>query len=249
MKTSRPLIESTQFSDVLNYVDNDTVVLLDVDNTLIEPATNVGTIAWLDHYVTKLMEKGMDKIAAVKKVYKLWLPLQYKITVKTVEKDISRVINQLHASGIKTMGLTARGFGMAEQTDKQLKSVDIVLENNTLHDDKIVFSEGEGFYKGVLSIFPGENKGKHLLAFFEHINNFPKKVLFVDDKDFFIEEVGVALKRLNIDFTGIRYGGADDSFKTVDLQKADEELVMYLGNDVKIDELFLPEQQQDMVQK
>lgn len=224
------IIETKKISDILQYADSDTLVLLDVDQTLIEPASHVGGSAWFDHITEKLQASGVDEKEAIEKVYDVWMRLQDVLPIRLVEAETPSVVKQLHDKQIKTVGLTARGFMLADLTNKTLKSVGIHLDAHTIHDEKIELTKHVGFYNGVLSIEPYGNKGERLISFFEKINYLPKKVLFVDDFRFFLEQASQVLRLKNIQFTGVRYGGSDDNRLTFDPAIADQELRDFLAS-------------------
>lgn len=218
------ILESKNITDVLHYVDSDTLVIFDVDNTLIESATAVGGTAWFDYMLARLLQQGFSRDDAVKKLYRAFVTVQGFVNMKPVEENTVSVVQRLHGLGIKTLGLTARGFMVARETDRQLKAVGISLDKNTLYDEEIVFAEHDGFLKGVLFVKPFTDKGEKLFTFFERIKYQPKKVLFVDDMSHFLGEVSTVLAAKKIPFTGIRYGATDSRMVSFNGAKADEEL-------------------------
>lgn len=226
------ITETNKFSDILKYADEETLVLLDVDNTLIEPISYVGGVAWFDYMMAKMKKRGIPEEDVIHKTSFLWVRLQQFVKVRTVEEAIPSVIKTLHKKNIKTMGLTARSFLVSRITDQQLKSVDISLQDNTICGKEIIFTDHAGFYNGVLSIEPFGSKGERLLQFLKKIDYETKKVLFVDDLSSFVEDVGTTLsetslsKGKKIHFKGIRYGGADDQEIRFNPARADEELLM-----------------------
>ena len=130
------------------------------------------------------------------------------------------------------MGLTGRPFLMHEKTFDQLNSIQVFLNKNTVYDDKVILDSHVGFYKGVLSVEPYNNKGKKLLEFFEKINYTPKAVIFVDDELHYVEDVRQTMKERNISFIGFRYGAADDTVFSFDPARAADELdLIFKGTD------------------
>jgi len=55
------VFESDQMKDILPQVEEGTWVLLDVDNTLIEASTQLGSAQWRDHIRSKARAVGYDK--------------------------------------------------------------------------------------------------------------------------------------------------------------------------------------------
>lgn len=218
------IVESNKIVDLLDYVDEETLVLLDIDNTLIESMQHVGSVAWFSYMLDKLENTGLDTKEAINRIYPVWLELQYAVQVRTVEKDTASVVKQLHNQGIKTMGLTARGFDLGKRTVEQLNSVEIFIENNTIYHKKVELDTLSGFVDGILFMNPEGDKGERLFQFLDKINFSLKKVVFVDDSPFFIDGVKSFFVEKKIPFIGIRYGGADARLKTFSPAHADDEL-------------------------
>jgi phosphoserine phosphatase len=225
MLKNKNITETKKIIDVFNYVDSETLVLFDVDNTLIEPTSYIGSSTWFSYIVKKTLDRGMEFKEVIDRLIPIFVELQHIISVKPVEAQTAMVVKKLHKQNIKTMGLTARNFILSKRTDEQLRYVDISLDSNTIYDGEIIFSEEVGFYRGVLSIEPFGNKGARLFQLFEKINYWPKKVVFVDDTREFLDGVSDMLAEQNIDFTGLRYGATDGQITAFDPARADQELV------------------------
>ena len=226
------ILESKDIADVLSYADLETLVIFDVDNTLLEPTQLIGGTAWFGHMLEKFQARGMNEQEAIKQAYVVWIQLQQVIKIKTVEKQTASVVKQLHEKNIKTMGLTARGFALAHRTSEQLYSLGISLDANTIYQDDVILDESAGFVKGTLFLDPAGNKGERLFQFFDKINYEPPKILFVDDMPEFMESVHDAVVAKEIPFVGLRYGVADDRSLTFEPARADEELkAAFLGTE------------------
>jgi len=218
------VIESNRISDVLHHADEKTLVIFDVDNTLIMPETHVGGSAWFMHMIQMFCDKGLSEQEAIEKVYEFFVQLQHFIPIKMVEYDTADVIQKLHARAVKTLGLTGRGFSLSRQTVAQLQSVNISIGTNTIHDKEIVFNARVGFFNGILSLNADGDKGECLIALFEKIDYWPERVVFVDDLRYYIDDVYNVLVPRKIPFIGIRYGAADEQHIKFDPARADDEL-------------------------
>lgn len=221
------ILESKNISSVLDYVDKNTLVIFDIDNTLIESSHHVGNVAWLAHIMDKLVKKGLNRKEAIGKQYQLWRDLQKSISVKLVDPDSISVLNNLHDSDIKTIGLTGRGADISDRTEEQLKSVGISLSRKTIHDQEVELDKLARFMKGVLSLEFDGHKGKRLVDLFSRLKFVPKRVLFVDDKRHHLEDVKDVLIKSGIPFKGIRYGGADEQEQSFNPDKARDELLRF----------------------
>ena len=216
------IVKTNKINDVLNYIDQDTLAIFDVDNTLIEPSISVGGVAWFEHHMKRLQKNGLPEKEAIKQIYTIWSELQHIVGIRAVEETTAQVIAQLHERQIKTMGLTARGFTLSRRTTEQLFGVGIALHDNTLHDKEIVLDKPHvGFYQGILSIPPYGNKGTWLRTFFDKIRYWPKKVIFVDDHRPYLAEVQSVFDEQKIAFTGFHYGAAQDRTVKFDPARVD----------------------------
>lgn len=220
------IIESTKITDLLDHIDQDTLVLLDLDNTLIEPTASIGGSVFFIKTYEKLVKRGLSKDEAMESVYAVWRQLQHMINVRTVEKDTKKVVDDIQNMGIKVMGLTGRGFIIAEPTIKLLDSVGIRLDKNTIHHERVKLSELNGFFEGVLFSRPDGNKGRSLVEFFDKIKYEyrDKKLLFVDDEHNYINGFVDYMENAKVNFKCIRYGAADKNHEHFDPAVAEKEL-------------------------
>lgn len=224
IKARPSVIESNKIEDVLVHADEKTLVLFDVDNTLIEPVEDVGNTAWFKYVFKKFLARGLTEEQAGMKIYALWTKLSDFYNYKLVEEKTSAVVKQLQEKKIKTMGLTARGFDIAAATTKHLASVDISFHPSPIHNQEVSLDKFVGFSKGTLFSWVVGGKGASLLKFFERIKFEPEKILFIDDDPRYLDEVQRALGAKNIPFKGIRYGGADLQHERFNPARAEEEI-------------------------
>ena len=203
------VIESKKIADILNYVDDETLLILDVDNTLIEPVNYVGGSTWFLHMLKSFASRGIGESEAVKSIYPLFVQLQYVIKIKTVELETCDVVKQAQKIGAKTLALTWRGDILVTRTVEQLAAIGINLGKQTIHDKELFVEKTFGFTDGVLSVNPGNDKGSSLKKFLHMVDYVPNKILIVDDSAMFVEDVRSTLEQEKIPFTCIRYGGAD----------------------------------------
>lgn len=152
----------------------------------------------------------------LKKTYNYFCTMQEEdiVKIQTVEPDTSNLIEDLQKNEITVMGLTGRGWRLKECTHKQLSSVGILMNKNTI-SEKEYLDENGGFANGFLFLNPSTlkpNKGAILCRFFDSINYVPKKIVFVDDNFEFLQSVqdGLAKKYPDVEFKGIHYCKTQD---------------------------------------
>lgn len=222
------IVETNRFDDILTYINqvspHKTIVVCDLDNTLIIPCELLGSVAWAEYLQHQLQSKGVSKKDSEVIEHILWKTIQPHIEVKTVDPKTSEVINELKKRQIPILGLTARFPEDSWFTFAQLQSVDIDL---SLQKDLPQVSlqlplEPYALYeKGVLFSTTINKKSAVFIKFLELHKMDLGCVIFLDDKLHHVEDVENACKKLGIECIGVRFSGADEYFKTFNSSKAD----------------------------
>lgn len=207
--------ESNSFADLLKEATSETLVLCDVDNTLIESTLHLGSAQWRKHLRNKM--EGFDNTEVL--VEKFWRFVQPLIPVKPVDAQTIDVIETLKASNITVLGLTGRDPVEAEHTEDQLEEQGIVLSN--FHEGIELHTSNPALYQNSV-IYAGDNtKAEALFAFFKQTGYMPKKILFIDDRKDQIHDLEKCVEARGIAFVGIRFSGADARVKEFDPHVAD----------------------------
>jgi hypothetical protein len=231
LKNMSKIIESNKISDVLKYVDEKTLVLFDIDNTLIWSVEEFGSLEWSTHTSGRLCKNGMSLDEAITKTCTIFLQIHDLISFRTIEPDTISVLDELDKKNISNMALTKRVFWLNTPTIKQLSSVGIDFSKNPLHEKEIIFDDTFGFDKGVLYSGLYEEKGDALIKLLEKIDHKSDNILFVDDSDNHAREVYETLNSYGIPTTCIRYGAADHRSVTFDPAQAEQELLKVIGQE------------------
>lgn len=195
------------------YLDEDTVVLFDLDNTIMETAQTLGSDQWFIyrwHYYENL---GHRSSSAFENALAEWTAIQNLTKVRLVEKEIASMIADMQASGQVLMGLTTRGMSMALRTIEQLKTLQVDLSKTAPVQEEILFNLERGvlFRHGIL-FTAGTSKGEAFYSFFK--DHFPKRVVFIDDKEKYLRDVEKFCDRMQIPFVGLRYSFLDEKVKS-----------------------------------
>ncbi len=200
--------ESDSIRDILKHIDPETLFILDIDHTIIEPVQSIGSTHWERHLAKKLMDSGYTYHEACIRAFHQWRTIQHLTQVRPVEESIYEFHDFLKSSKIETMGLTSRDSTLSDLTFEQLASVQL--------GDVFSFQkpcvELQGNYpcqytKG--AIFCGFNKKDHGLdLFLSHIDFKPSKIVFVDDQSSHIDELGDLSEMLKIDYVGMKYNAS-----------------------------------------
>lgn len=207
------IIEVTHFDEIKEHLTSDTLIILDIDNTLITPIQEVGTDQWFCHRRDWYEIQGRTSSEALELALAEWEAIQNITQVKAVEAQTPEIVQNLQKH-FPVMGLSTRGLALATRTVYQLKDIgmDLSISAPSKEDVPLLNPQAILFRKGIL-FTSGTHKGKALLKLFEKLNFHPKRVVFINDKATNLREVEVACEERKIPFTGLRYGFLDDKVK------------------------------------
>lgn len=204
------------FAEVdFNAIDRDTLVVFDVDETLIQP---------VDMYY---INEGSPQAQAVKKKLieghpeiKDWDEYM-DILIKQVQRPLLEPmviakINALQKIGVIVIAVTAMNTGKYGQYDRlerwryeHLGSFGFEGSFNDLIIDFEMNNKKPVFYKGILAT-DTLLKGPVLFAFLDRINHRPKKIIMFDDSKEYLESVAEESKKHGVKFQGYWYKGAHE---------------------------------------
>lgn len=201
------IIETAHVADAIQFIDEDTWFLVDLDNTLFEGKQALGHTEWFYDKAYQMMKNGMTLDEATRECYPEWIEVQKVCSVKPVEESFIPALIKLQQCGVVVMGLTHRQPSISDSTIRQINSLGFSFTSTspTLNVFSVPSTTPTLFTQGVL--FTGEfnKKGETFIGFLSLINKTPEKVVFIDDKRKHVEEVESALAHLGIDCVGIHY--------------------------------------------
>lgn len=203
------IVEAAHFSDILKHVQDNSLVILDIDDTLLLPVQTLGTDVWYQARLKKYEAMG-DKEWALDKALAEWEAVRHLTGVKAVEEGTDQIIEQLQQRKITVMALTTQGLTLATRTCNQLRSLHIDMTKTPPSDRDHYFMNGKGvlYRQGVL-FTSGSPKGQALLKLLELAAFVPKHVVFINDKATHLKEVEASLLAQGIPFIGLRYSYGD----------------------------------------
>lgn len=204
------LREIASIKEIQPKLEPGTLVVFDVDNTLLQPAGNLGSDQWYD-YLIKAIARDDAKLTpeqAEAKAGAVWSRTLAAVTPVPVEGLEPAFVAAIQKRGLKVMALTAREPGHAEVTFKQLKAAGYDLAANAPYGKEYRRKDGGLYSRGVYLAGEGD-KGVFLAGFLKAAGLKPKAVVFVDDKLHHAKAVDAALAAAGIPVAAFRYGGAD----------------------------------------
>lgn len=218
------IIETKTIQTIIPLMDEDTWIVVDLDNTVFEGKQALGHTEWFyDKAYALIKETGITLEEATRACYPEWIEIQKVCPVKAVEEAFIPALKAAQQRHIVIMGLTHRQPSLADSTINQLHSLDWSFEPTApVKDSFVVPSSTPTIYtNGVL--FTGEynKKGAIFVRFLSMIGQKPKKILFIDDKRGHVEDVEQSAITQGIECIGVHYRAIEHVTKVYDPKIAD----------------------------
>jgi hypothetical protein len=214
------IIEMKHMREVSKYVDKNTLLIFDLDNTLIELPQHLGSEEWFYNTFQDYKKKKMSEEEALQNTLLKFFAVQHLSQVRIVEENSDKIIQDLQKKNFSIIGLTTRHMELSLCTAFQLESLNINLLKTSPSDKEVFFNNprsvlfknglGSVLFKNGILFTSGTDKGKALFTLLEKINYHPKKIVFVNDKLSHLKEVEIACENNKISFVGVRYSFLDD---------------------------------------
>jgi hypothetical protein len=205
------IVEVARFHEIARHINAETLIILDIDDTIIVPEQMVGCDDWFNLRCKKHEAAGMSKSAALEKALAEWESIRHITKMKTVEKETHTLIQCLQQKGHKIMGLTSQGLALATRTVQQLQENQVDLSATApTAEDYYVNLNGHSvlFRKGIL-FTSGKSKGESLFKFCDNFGLKPKRIVYIDDKAAHLASVETEAQKRGIEYIGLRYAYAD----------------------------------------
>lgn len=205
------IIETKNFKEISQYIKAETLVLLDIDDTLLIPVQTLGTDVWFMHRLKYHLQDKNDHTLALDKALAEWEAVRHLTNIKIVEEGSQDLIKEMQKNNIVVMGLTTQGLALATRTVVQLNSLDIDLSTTAPSHEDHYFMNGQNgvlYRQGVL-FTAGTSKGKALSKFLDIIDYHPKHIVFINDKKKHLQDVEQSFVSKEVNFIGLRYSYSD----------------------------------------
>lgn len=205
------IIETKHFHEIENYLEPETLLILDIDDTLLIPTQTLGTDVWFRYRLDQNKKIEPDFSKALHRAISEWEAIRHITKVKIVEEGTDEIIKKLQQKNIPIMALTTQGLELASCTVNHLHSLNIDLSKTAPSQDHHYFTNKQGIlYRYGILFTSGTQKGIALFKLLEQIDFKPKHIVFINDKDTHIREVEIIAEEKGIDFIGLRYSYCDD---------------------------------------
>ncbi len=217
------IIEASHFSELCDHIAPDTLILLDIDDTLLVPEQMLGCDEWFQTRFQKYQESEMDSSDALETALSEWEAVRHVTKMKIVEPGTEELVRDLQQKNYIVMGLTTQGLALATRTSQQLRANQIDLKKTApFKEDHYISLDGHGaLYRNGILFTAGGKKGEALFQLLEKNNFFPKRIVFINDKTTHLADVEETAERHNVEFVGLRYAYADIHKAAFSLDVAD----------------------------
>ncbi len=205
------IIETPHFHEITSYIDKDTLVLLDIDDTLLIPNQMLGCDEWFNYRWKKYIQEGLDSPSALEKSLAEWEAVRHLTKMTVVEPGTEKIVSNLQRERYTVMGLTTQGVALATRTSQQLKENGIDLSLAAPRkDDHYLTLQGHGvLYRNGILFTSGKPKGRALFMLCEKMGFSPKRIVFINDKATHLRDIEEEATKQGVEFIGLRYAYSD----------------------------------------
>lgn len=201
------IIKTTNIQSIREEITENTLVLFNIAEVLMDTETSLGTQAWRKFVRARLEPQLHDELT---------LFVFENVPPKCPEPSTPELINELQAKGVMTFAFTSRG--RHEWYGSQIPDIDLITEKlmlqigidfskTALNPKLSILPEvfADFFHAGVIYTTNTRDKGELLREILETTGYRPSKIIFVDDKVDSLVSVEATLESLGIPFVGYAY--------------------------------------------
>lgn len=219
------ILELGSFKDLQTHLTPDTLVILDIDDTLLIPPQMLGCDEWFNSRLKDHRAEGHSASEALEKSLAEWEGVRHLTKMEVVEPGSEVIVKTLQNQGYKVMGLTTQGLALATRTSQQLMQnhFDLKLTSPSTQDAYFNVNQHGVLWRNGILFTSGTPKGKALFALCDKIDYVPKRIVFVNDKKSHLAEVESEAIKRKVEFIGLRYSYSDARKKAFSKEIADYE--------------------------
>jgi len=217
------ILETNRLNSIFRHVKPTTLICLDLDNTTMEAAQEMGSNQWFEAQIPHYKDLGCSPEEALHLALNDWFSVVFVTKQNAVERRTARIIRELQDKRFHVMGLTTRSTPLDFATKRQLADIHIDLTRAAPTAQKIIFlNPREVMFEHGILFTSATHKGRALFQFLDRIKEeFPtekiQEVLFINDKESDLKQVQETCKEHGMSFKGLRYGATD--YRVKNLQK------------------------------
>lgn len=199
-------LTSEKINEILSHVKADSLLILDIDDTVGRVSQTIGLEAWFRFRIEQYAQEKHSSSQALSKAIELYnlaqLASRQMLPVDS-ENNIAPLIRELKKKGAKIIGLTARNDKLADKTIMLLETLGVAFSDDVLNKGTLIINGKEVIIKNGVIFASGNHKGLCLEHAREQghfaidIHSF-KDVSFVDDSEKNCRNVAESLTKIKI---------------------------------------------------
>lgn len=202
----KSIAEIYVLSELFSFITHDTVIFVDLDNTLIMPSDQsaLGSDQWFHAMINHFVNCGLPSSSVMQRVIQMRNDLFNHINFKSVEETTSLVFKTLRNHDIPCFIFTSRGSSVVDVTEDHLRSL---LLDVALNLDFVICRQEHraAYFKNGVIYCGGLDKGMVLRAFLEKYDVKKKRILCIDDNLKNLQAVDQWLVQSEFQFMGLQY--------------------------------------------
>lgn len=205
------IIEVGHFQEITSHLTPDTLILVDIDDTLLIPSQMLGCDEWFLYRWNKYQVEGMNFSRSLEKSLAEWEAVRHLTKMDLVEENCGVILQGLQKQGYHVMGLTSQGLALATRTSLQLQEHDIDFSISCpFSKGHYMELHGHGIlYRNGILFTSGKPKGEALFKFCEGVGYQPKRIVFINDKATHLADIEDTAIEKGVEFIGLRYAYSD----------------------------------------
>lgn len=245
-----PINDLSAIKQILESADNDTLVIFDVDDVLVQPADQIFQSKNKEYLLA--LDMALAKRTSTDKLEYLRAKIAFKQQEKLVDERVLELLAYLKQNNINTVALTNCATGKIGDIARfeewriiRLNTLGIDFSaHNTLPDVQFNYVDSMAGVPLIKSgiIFTGyADKGKVLRAVIRKFSLQPKKIIFIDDKLSNLQSVQTVAQDHKIEFIGVEY----NAVKTSLLEEFNQQRADFQFEVLEQEHLWLSDQEAD----
>ena len=241
--------ESEKFDHFLEEITENSIVFLDIDDTLIQSQTTLGSPACFYNLKNFFEEKYPNIPLPNDFLEEIDKHMQWHVDYEVTDSMVYKIIEKCKEKNVPCFGLTNRPDYMANVTSSIIKKLNIHFSKEKLpfRDKLYTLNSERPIYicDGIIFCDDQNLKGEVAEHFLKNLlpsSNNITKIVFADDKERYLHMLEKTAMNSSLDYYGLYYVKNKGAQKTVDMNVAFKQLdaliKLFPENEEPIDNLI-----------
>lgn len=200
------ILEISSISEVLPYVQKDSLFVTGVQGVLVETTQMLGSSEWAAYEVQRRVEKeGLSKKDAIDAITPIWQRILLTTRMKAFESTTMGVIRQIQKNGNKILGVARQDVEMIYTMLGHLRALDMDLVRSAPSKEMIALSTEKyaKYIDGLLCVGTGGDSAGGVAKLVSVMQNKPRHIVFLDVDPQAVKDAVGLLEAQGIETQGI----------------------------------------------